>query len=161
MPEIAEAAPAADHSSRSIRERFLAGLSRLPVFLSIFAALHFAVSLAVWGVGTWEYFLDFRPNLANGFRAYLFWHTFPAVVLFALSVACLVRAWRRKRFALASIAAVYLLSGIAFAYDMANQRAQVEIGIATFEYWDQGKPARIYWTWWWFNGPWFNDRLFY
>lgn len=146
-----------DDRRRESRKRrpadFISIMARPPVILSLFAVLHFTVSAYFW--------LDFAirivgPPAALNVTGY-FWSATSTVVLLPLSVLCLVRSVRLKRWALSTIVAVYLISAGAFWYDVSQRRFQytalveerdVLRGEKQEEY---GGWINVYCTWWWYE----------
>ncbi len=121
-----------------------------------FAALplvHFAFSVAIWTI-VFGNELRLGGNDIHAMR-YLFQGALPVTLLFWLSALTVLLASRGRRSAGVLLFVVYLASVGLFVYDVANKRCQIEVGIATAEYWENGGRARDY-----FNWPWLNDRWF-
>ena len=119
--------------------------------LSSCLLLHFAFSLYCWLLGLRiciSYgisLIETLTFLADGW---------PALLLFALSVGALRKSVRRKRFAMSASIGVLLLSIAAFCYDVSNENSQLQVNIATVEYWENGGWEHMYFTWYWFNDAW-------
>ena len=137
-------------------DRLIRVLLRPAVWLSFLATGHFAMAIVLWGVNAGEFLVDFRTSLEDGFLWYVVRRASPAVVLLAASIFCLIRAVRNQRCALASILGVVVVSGAALTYEVTHLPGQVEIGIATTEFWESGRPSRLYYNWWWFNNRWLD-----
>ena len=62
------------------------------------------------------------------------------------------------RWVIAILAAlgVLLLSALTCWYDISHKRSQIQVGIATAEYWENGGPPHTYLTWWWYSDGWFR-----
>lgn len=124
--------------------------------LSLFAMLHFAVSLCFWSVGVYDQITTNPGSISTGFFSYVFWNASPALALFILSTFSLVRAAGKRRFAFASACLVLVLSIAAFSYDVAHRQPQIKITIASRAFWDSGNSSEVYFTWWWYNDAWFR-----
>ncbi len=135
--------------------RFITSVRRPSVLLSLFAVLHFSVSMLCW---------SFAVPIGVSFRfgpsdwAIVLWEATPAILFLLFSIVSLVRSYRRKRFALTIIGLVYVASIVSFCYDVAMERSQMQVGIATAEYWNSGGSKNTYFTWWWYNDSWLRRR---
>jgi hypothetical protein len=133
--------------------RFLHFFMHPSVLLSVFGVIHFGASLLFWLVGS-VFVLRIGPNSWG--RLDFLWGATPALLLFAASVANLIRSIRRARFVLIAVVAIYIISACLFWYDVSNEHCQMQVGIAPAEYWENGGQANTYFTWWWFNDGWFR-----
>jgi len=79
-------------------------------------------------------------------------------LLLSTAVVALVEAVRTFRRWLAWLVILLAASAANFAVDVAFERYQFSICMATKEYWDAGGPSHIYTTWWWYNDRWFHGR---
>jgi len=133
--------------------RFADVVIRPSVILSLFATIHFAGSILFWSIGL-IMAIQFSFGLAEWLG--ILWQAFPAIALFIWSLFCLFRSIRQKKLAITMVMLLYVISGCAFCYDVAHERSQVQVGIATAEYWENGNPKNTYFTWWWYNDGWFR-----
>jgi len=133
--------------------RFVRLLIRPSVVFSLFAVIHFGFSLCFWSIGG-LIVIRTGPTLAAWLM--LASGAAPAIILFGVSIANIIRSIRKRRFATVTIVGIYVISACLFWYDVANERAQLQVGIATAEYWDNGGSKNTYFTWWWFNDGWFR-----
>ena len=150
-PYTSPGAPAEEPAG--VVDRFVRFVLRPSLVVSGFLLLHFTASLVAWGVGvanvrhlrftaeqTWWFLLD----------------AWPTAVGFALSVLACWGAVGNKRFTKFVIVAIVLLSAAAFWYDVSNKRSQMQVTMATREYWEEGGRQHTYLTWWWYNDGWFR-----
>jgi hypothetical protein len=133
--------------------RFVRILIRPPVFLSLFAVVHFGGSILFWSLGA-LILIRMGSNVAAWIS--LIWAAAPAVILFVLSITNLVRSFRARRFTTITIIGIYLISICLFWYDVSNERSQIQVGIATAKCWENGGSKNTYFAWWWFNDGWFR-----
>ena len=98
--------------------------------------------------------IQFQIGIAGWLR--ILWQAFPAIALFLWSIFCLIRSSRQKKLAIIMVTLLYVISGCAFWYDVAHERSQIQVGIATAEYWENGGAKNTYFTWWWYNDGWFR-----
>lgn len=144
--------PRSDNTNSKF-SRFACTLLRLPALLSLLAAAHFGLSLFFWSAFG---LIVIRSADVDAPWLWLTWGAAPAVFLFVTSLANLLRSIRNRRFVTVSTIAIYLISACLFWYDVANKRAQLQVGIATVEYWQNGGSRFTYLTWWWYNDGWFR-----
>ena len=121
--------------------------------LSAVLLTHFLMS-----VGTWmQWFVGIlrNPYMRDGFVHYLL-PAAPAFVLCGLSIGVFLLALRGSGIARRWLVLQIVFAIAFFATDIYFQRYQIEVGIATRDYWDNGGYKHHYFTWWWFNDRWFD-----
>ena len=145
-----------DRDSLGVREsRFITSVLRPSVLLSLFAVLHFSGSMLFWSLGVC---IGINLHFGPAAWASVLWGAAPAILLMLFSIVSLVRSYHRKRFASTMIGFVYVASILSFCYDVAMERSQMQVGIATAEYWNSGGSKNTYFTWWWYSDSWFRRR---
>ena len=141
-----------DHSDSKF-SRCVRILIRPSVALSLLAVVHFGASLCFWSIGG---LIVIRTGSTVAAWLMLAWGAAPAMILFGVSIANVIRSIRKRRFATITMIGIYLISACLFCYDVSNERAQLQVGIATADYWENGGSKNMYFTWWWFNDGWFR-----
>ncbi len=115
---------------------------RSTVVLSAAGCLHFVLSFGLWVYYCNQYWPESPGEL--------WWNTWHIVVLFMISLAAFILALCGRRHSLILLAVFFVASASAFTYDILNENCQIQVSVATSEYWESGGKAQYYLTWWWY-----------
>jgi ABC-type proline/glycine betaine transport system permease subunit len=116
---------------------------------SAIGAVHFAVSLSLWGM---SFFIackisqDATRNSSQNWNEFL--NAIPAVVLFLLFIMAFIFGFRGLKSSACVLVLAVLLAVASFTYDVSTRNYQMHVESLTGD--NQGGTFK-YFTWWWYS----------
>jgi len=125
----------------------------------------FGCLIAHYGLSTVAWALTITREVQDGLRLdlldlylYLFAPAAQAVLILIACCLAFLEAVRRFRRSIAWTGIILAASIASFSVDVAFERYQIAVCMATKSYWESGGAQHLYYTWWWYNDRWFQRR---